>query len=174
MWKLCQEWRIAGRPRDSESSVFKNYKKAKRIFRREHRRAVQTYLYDLDRKLEQQSKTNNAEFWRQLNARKRSFKSNTGGGITFGDITYRDRESLTEQWGQYFTELYSPAQSELFDNQWKEHVELTTNEIFSKMRPDSNAIVTTDVVESAILRLPKGKSAGCDMVFYVVDTYLMI
>ena len=38
-------------------------------------------------------------------------------------VIYRDRESLTEQW-----KLYSPAESEQFDNSWQHRIEKTVED----------------------------------------------
>ncbi|KAL4224432.1 hypothetical protein ACF0H5_017884 [Mactra antiquata] len=74
MWRYCEQWRAEGRPRDINSSNYLNYKKAKTIFRRTYQctsgdQYICTYQ-NLDRKLEEQTKSDCVGFWRQLNSRK--------------------------------------------------------------------------------------------------------
>ncbi|KAL4218320.1 hypothetical protein ACF0H5_023056 [Mactra antiquata] len=87
-------------------------------------------------------------------------------GIEFNDRMYRDRESLTEQWKCYFRSLYSPAESELFDNKWRYFVEQYVNGYFDNVAPDLEGSVTSDTVSYAIQTLPKGKSPGDDLIRY--------
>ncbi|KAL4237480.1 hypothetical protein ACF0H5_002196 [Mactra antiquata] len=144
MWRYCEQWRATGRPRDINSTTYLNHKNAKTIFRRTHRRSVYMYLSELDRKLEEQTKSDCVGFWRQLNSRKRASRPSTGIGITFNGVTYRDREDLTEQWRQYFYTMYSPAESEQFDKIFKQHVEITVNNIFDNVTTDPQTLLSTE------------------------------
>ncbi|KAL4217184.1 hypothetical protein ACF0H5_023637 [Mactra antiquata] len=166
MWYYCTQWRKSGRPRDKNSFVFREYKYAKRTFRREHRRTVNNYFREVDRQLELKARTDSVGFLKEINTRKQNATVSSGMGIEFNDRMYRDRESLTEQWKCYFRSLYSPAESELFDNTWRYFVEQYVNGYFDNVTPDLECSVTSDTVSYAIQTLPKGKSPGDDLIRY--------
>jgi len=55
-------------------------------------------------------------------------KNSTGPRIVFVSTVYRDRRAITQQRGEYFKNLYSPANCAHYDDNWYGYVINNVNE----------------------------------------------
>ncbi|KAH3826610.1 hypothetical protein DPMN_128519 [Dreissena polymorpha] len=117
------QWCRAGRPRNKTYTEYMSYKTAKRNFRRAHRTAANGHMMQLNREIDESAEMNTNDFWKHVNTRRIAYNYNKfTSGIKFGEIAHRDQKAITEQWGFYFERLYSPSNSEHFDDKWRDHV----------------------------------------------------
>jgi len=156
-------WCRAGRPRGQQFPEYVQYKTAKQSFRHEHRRCANSYLTDLDNKLENDAVEDTVSFWRSVNARKKSNCVKVGDGIQFDGKMFRSREDIVTQWGQYFKNLYTPLVSTVND-EWDYTVNRTVEQAFRSMTLDPDVSVPPEQVVSCVKTLTKGKASGPDKV----------
>ncbi|XP_053398165.1 uncharacterized protein LOC128556626 [Mercenaria mercenaria] len=166
MKSFRESWCRDGRPRNEASISYANYKNSKRVFRRMHRICIENYLTSIDQELDKTAEIDSDQFWKLVRHRKKKSQSKMSSGIKFHDTVVRDREQLTEQWGLYFKSLYSPAESQNFDEQWKYTVTTVVENTFNNIKPDEHVRVLPDDVSKAIETLPKGKACGEDNISY--------
>ena len=159
-------WCREGRPRDITNLFYIEYKNAKRDFKRLHNYHVNQYLRQLDHEIDKTAEADSEKFWKIVNSRKNSTKCSSGAGIKFNDTIYRDKQDLTEQWGLYFKDLYSPSVNADFDADWYQHVNSTLQSTIETISPDVSTTVLPQTVSELILSCPKGKACGHDNVFY--------
>ena len=123
------EWCRDGRPRGREHPSYRDYKDCKRGFRRLLRTAFKTHMNSLNPDIDNSAEINSNDFWKQVTKRRSVYnKNSTGPGIVFNGTVYRDQRAITEQWGEYFQNLYSPATCAHYDDNWYGHATNTVNE----------------------------------------------
>ncbi|KAH3725676.1 hypothetical protein DPMN_051525 [Dreissena polymorpha] len=144
-----------------------SYKTAKRDFRRAHRKAANGNMMQLNREIDESAEMNTNDFWKQVNTRRMAYNcNNSTSGIKFGEIVHRDQKAITEQWGFYFERLYSPSNSEHFDDIWRDHVSQNVGQLRETLIPDNNATVMPEGIERCIRSCPNGKAPGYDGITY--------
>ena len=83
---------------------YKECKDAKRLFRRIHRQIVDPYLLKVQNDID-----------KLVNKCRKKSISEPGLEINFGGTNIRERQLIANEWGYYFQELFTPAQSADYD-----------------------------------------------------------
>ncbi len=163
---LRNEWVLNGKPRDSASS-FVNYKNAKREFRRLHRHQVKNYLYNEDRKLDECAELDQNRFWQTFKCK--TNKNNCAGNeMKFGDKTFRDTKSITEQWQFYFESLYTHSNNDAYDSKWEDTINKEVTNILSSLEHYHAEPVKINIETfcDCLKLCQRGKMCGFDNVYY--------
>ncbi len=157
-------WADAGKPRNDHPTWIE-YKEAKRVFRRIQRQASLEheikYLNEVARTHEIDQRT----FWQLINKRRRP-KSQPHPVINKEGNTAREIGDIVEVWGKYYTDLYTPTESEAYDNGFRDQVDREIRE--EDMIPqdgDSDILkspITTEEVQEPCKSLKVGKAPGLD------------
>jgi len=130
------EWCRNGR-RAGESTPRIDTKDCKRGFRRLLRMASITHMNSLNADIDNSAEKNSNSVTKRRSVYN---KNSTGPGIVFNGTDYRDQRAITEQWGAYFQNLYSPATCANYDDNWYGHVTNTINQK-NTLKTDSTATV---------------------------------
>ena len=120
MTVLRKLWVDCFKPRDN-SPVYKDYKMAKRTFRRCHRSAVNKYFVTLNCEIDDASEVDSATFWKIIKM-KNSKGKQPGCEMKFNNESLRDSRSIAHAWGNYFEKLYSPSFNQDYDANFYETV----------------------------------------------------
>ena len=75
-----------GRPRNTDYMKYKDYKEAKRAFRKLHRLVVNAYLSKQDSELDKIAEVDGNRFWKIVYSKKKGSRSRTGAGIKFNNV----------------------------------------------------------------------------------------
>lgn len=163
-------WIQAGRPREADNLYFRNYKDAKRVFRRELRRKSyenemknledDAHVYDFDRST-----------FQKIMSKKRNLKGRTRNELKIGDRLIQDDKELLDIWKCHYKDLYTPKDNSMFDNEFKHFVETRVREFESKVEEEDyndplERPLTVDQVHTICRKLPNGKSGGIDGLLY--------
>jgi hypothetical protein len=109
---LRRKWIIDGKPRGNDSKSYKDYKNAKREYRKIHLHKVDQYLIRLHEEIDNYAEVDSKMFWKCINRRRSKSRSSVGNEIIFNNVVYKDQKQVNTQWAQYFQQLYSPTLSE--------------------------------------------------------------
>lgn len=105
-----------GHPRGSNYLSYRNYKAAKCIFRKYHRKCAENYMKKINEEIDSAAEVDSGYFWRLVNRRKVG-QSSAGSEMKFNGNTVRAPEKICQQWGQYYSSLYSEhMENKYFDN----------------------------------------------------------
>ena len=168
MADIRKKWIELGKPRGSDYSVYNEYKRAKAQFRKAHRRAVNNYLIKLNRDIDHSAEVDCKLFWKLINARKASVVP-AGNQMSFNGIMIRDAEEITNGWGNYFKNLYTPENHERFDSQFYDNVmsniAILNRDLFQNNNVNDNIATVDDKLIDALIRKGKrGKAPGVDKI----------
>ncbi len=135
---------------------------AKRAFRRVHRYSVNKYMSELNNEIDTAAEVDNCYFWRLVNSRRKRSCVSPGVEMTFNDETIRNPELITNEWGLYFKDLYSPYESDRFSTSFRETIYDDRNRITRLINSDTRQCehITEDEVLNAIKRAKTGKACG--------------
>lgn len=97
---------------------------AKHEFRSWHRYYMIKFMNEQDAVIDQTAKLDNNLFWKMIYTCRKTSSSSAGSEIRFDGVS-----SITGQWQNYFSDLYSPRNDTEFDTNWKSHVKRTINHI---------------------------------------------
>ncbi|KAL4220064.1 hypothetical protein ACF0H5_020475 [Mactra antiquata] len=156
-------WMERGKPRSYYDDSYIRYKEAKRNFRKVHRKCVASFMQKQDNEINSTAEVDSKRFWRLLNNRRKGINNKLCEQMKFNDVIYRDADVITEQWRNYFNELYTPTESDQFDDEWKNVVNYRMDKYSKQTKLNSkttSAIVNTDDISCAI---KKCKRARCIM-----------
>ena len=84
--------------------------------------------------------------------------------------TYRKPDEICIQWSEYFTNLYSPRDNILYDENHKIYIQNSVNTLYqqsymqSNVKPELDGDVTTTEVKSAVKSLMLKKASGLDCI----------
>ena len=112
-------WVSNGKPRGNNSHFYKRYKEAKRLFRRKHRSAIDTYLKNKIEEIDRLAEVDSSMFWRLVNAKRKPSGSSPGSEIKFDGKIVSNPQEITNEWAKHFTELYKPSTDSRFDDDHK-------------------------------------------------------
>ena len=125
---LWHKWQANGKPRNSSSPIWHEYKMAKRAFRKAKRNAECQYQQQCMLKLEKSENINHKAFWKLINkARKGSGKS-VCPLVNEQGILLTDPGDIRQEWASYFSGLFTPKSDPAYDNNFKDFVESTLKE----------------------------------------------
>ncbi|MES9994111.1 MAG: reverse transcriptase family protein [Candidatus Thiodiazotropha sp.] len=161
-------WIAEGRPRGNNYDSYRQYKRAKCLFRSQHRKCAEKYLASLNAEIDQIAEIDSAYFWKKINGRRKLSLACTGSEIEFRGHIYRDPEEITLGWGEYFRDLYSDTERIHFDPLFKNIVDSRVQEITDELSscPDRDSIVfSVSDIKSVIKDLKSKKACGRDGVY---------
>ena len=86
----------------------------------------------------------------------------------FGDVTYRDKNSISEQWRMYFKSLYSFSNAGIMDKRWQETVKTEVKDIDLSLeqRQTREIRVSIDTFYDQLKVCKRGKMCGFDNIYY--------
>ena len=122
-------WLTEGKPRNPMNTSYREYKMAKRDFRRVHRKYVDMYLQSQNEEIDRAAEIDSNLFWRLVNAKRSRSNSGPGTELIFNGQNYNTSADITEQWAGYFEKLYSPSESEAYDDAFKTRIDHEMNQI---------------------------------------------
>ena len=87
-------WIDSGRPRGNAFSTYRDYKEAKRCFRKYHRKSSLTYLQKVNNDIVSASGVDCPLFWRLLNRKRKKVHTNVSCEVKFDEVVIRDPEII--------------------------------------------------------------------------------
>lgn len=112
-------WIKDGKPRNPNYSSYFQYKSAKRDFRRSHRKFSDLFLKEQNEEIDRLAELDSGLFWRLVNNRRKKTYCTPGSELIFNDHKFDTSREITEQWAQYFEDLYTPKNNTIFDELFK-------------------------------------------------------
>ena len=164
-------WVSVGRPRDSNNVHYREYKNAKRLFRRVHRQVVESYCLKIHEDIDKLAEIDSGLFWREINKRRKQSTSDPGIEINFDGNIVRDPQLIANEWGNYFKQLYTPDSNVYDDSPFENELR---NEIRSAINQTSSNecdTMTPIEIKELLNECKKGKACGEDYIFYEHITY---
>ena len=159
-------WISDGRPRGISFSSYRQYKETKRIFRQYHRHCSENYLKSLNEEIDNAAGLDSRYFWKLVNTRRKNSTSNVGAELRFNGKIFRDSQNICDQWGHYFSELYSHSENENFDTTNYDYVTERVAELKHQTVSDDDIVpVTLQELDDAVCQLSKGKACGDDEIY---------
>ena len=115
-------WIKAGRPSQPDNLYFKNYKEAKRAFRREL--CGKAYVHEM-KNLENDAYLDDFDrhTFQKLMSKKRYVKGTARNELKIGDRLVREDEELLDVWKSHNEDHYTPKDNPTFDAEFKHFVE---------------------------------------------------
>ncbi|MCG8079181.1 MAG: endonuclease/exonuclease/phosphatase family protein, partial [Candidatus Thiodiazotropha taylori] len=161
------EWLKRGRPRSPDNIYYKNYKNAKRTFRKiqtdEINAVERKYYSELDKSAECDVRL----FWHVVNKRRKSKSSAVCRLVTDENATSCPEE-ISETFANHFAQLYVPYDHTRYDKDFKLHIENKVKSL--KTIPSNNRCndlirpVGLSELKTSVKALKKRKSPGADNV----------
>ena len=157
-------WCSEGRPRDENSTSWKNHKLAKKCFARELKRMGKNYDNEQLQNVMSSIGLDHKYFWRAL---KRSRSTHSSKSLAIRNDKERvvhDLDEVLEVWRSHFAKLCTPKNDPNFD---KEHYNMVNSEV-SNLRDSSDVDnflkdpFTIEEVKCALKKLHKRKAPGVD------------
>ncbi|XP_053381786.1 uncharacterized protein LOC128549265 [Mercenaria mercenaria] len=161
-------WMKENQPRGNTASSYKSYKDSKSKFRSAHRICVMKYMQEQEHEIDVAAEIDSCEFWKLINKRRNKPKRISSLEMVFKDVRYTDPQAINSCWRDYFADLYSPTESEGFNETYRQTV---TSEISSLRQNLNNKygnryIIERDIVLKALNSCKKGKACGNDKIYY--------
>ena len=167
--KFRREWLRAGKPRNQSDQFFRNYKEAKRKFRKELRKKALENELKVNSDMQQIYKYDKSGFHKCI-SRKRQFRNNCGSVLKVGQNLLTDKEEVLEVWRSHYETLYTPQWNDDFDEEFKILVERKLQEYLVKSYDFHDDPLDTpfqlNEVSAICKQLPNGKAGGLDGVQY--------
>ena len=163
MRKKRKDWILAGRPRGDVFIVYREYKEAKRVFRRMHRLASTKYIQQINADIDNAAGIESPLFWRLFNSKQKQTQ-NMSNEIKFEHSVFRNSSEICHEWGAHFANLYSDTDSESYDQTHCDYVTQCVSRIDSEATVVNDDHISEDEVSSALLSLNFGKMCGVDNV----------
>ena len=159
--QLWKEWQISGRIK--ESTLHKQYKEAKRLFRRQHRQAERDYQQKKITDIAKAHDIDQNHFWYLVNKFKKRNQSTHPIKLENGEVIC-DPQRLCQEWANYFENLYTPKQNEEYDEQFRITIENELDEILqhSYSQISDLPLFTTEDLINICKDLKCKKAAGHD------------
>ncbi|MEW8561249.1 MAG: hypothetical protein AB2541_04060 [Candidatus Thiodiazotropha sp.] len=163
-------WVSDGRPRGPEFVSFKEYKNAKREFRRCHRKFANEYLQTQVDQIDQAAEVDSSLFWRLINARRKNSNSRPGSELLFDGRHCNTSMEINSEWADYFAKLYSPTRAAHFNNVFTEVVGNEMANIKRNLEISTESlnfpIISVEEVGSALNLMHRNKAGGDDGLMY--------
>ena len=87
-----QVWILDGKPRSSIYVSYKEYKNAKKQFRKLHRQCANRYLKLRDEEIDKDADVDSDYFWKLINSRKDKNINRNTAEMVFNGVCFRDAE----------------------------------------------------------------------------------
>ncbi len=166
MLEMRKPWVDAGKPRCENNPLYRQYKEAKRIFRRRLRQVIAQDERQLYEDLEERNPDTDARaLWAHVR-RKRGGVSTVGKEVIFGDKVLREPEDIANAWADHFEKIFTPLQHPDFNMSFEEEIEgkwvKYMRDSKGKRCEDLDKEIELAEVEEGVSLLPKGKAGGSD------------
>ena len=165
-----RQWILCGKPRGNDHLTCVEYKNAKRIFRKIHRRKVLSYISKLHEEIDLYADIDSKLFWRCINRRRPKSRSAVGNELVFNDIVYRNPLLINENWATYFSDLYTPTENINFNDtkrrQVKNELDAIHDYVNSLSINENNSAVSIEEVKNVCCKAKSNKACGPDKCFY--------
>lgn len=161
-----QLWINNGRPRDSTDVTCKEYKDAKRNFRKENRRKKYEFEKKSMRELADSHELDNRFFWYTVNRHKnRKVPSpirNDNG------ILLNDPNDIANEWNKYYETLYNESEDENYDDDFRHQVLKELDNIESKLQNVNKFLtggpLSTKEIDKILKTMKNNKAPGWDQI----------
>lgn len=159
-------WVSNGKPRGNNSHFYKRYKEAKRLFRRKHRSAIDTYLKNKIEEIDRLAEVDSSMFWRLVSAKRKPSGSSPGFEIKFDGKIVSNPQEITNEWAKHFTELYKPSTDSRFDDDHKCDISRQLQNINDNLEVSEQPVISAEEIQAAVQLGKIGKAAGVDGITY--------
>ena len=163
-------WINDGKPRDVGRDSYKDYKSAKREFRRCHRKGVNKYLRDQIEEIDKAAELDSTLFWRLVNAKRKNSNSRPGSELIFNGRHCNTSAEINEGWANYFAELYYPSEAAHFDEEFSDTIQSEMQNVRRDLETSPTLgdlpIISNNEVESALKLTKRNKAGGGDGLVY--------
>ena len=164
-----REWIRGGKPRNQDSSLFRNYKEAKRKFRKKLRTKALEHELKVNSDLQQTYEINRSEFQKRISSLRKT-KNNCGNILKVGGSLITDKAEVLEIWRSHYEALFTPQMNSSFDDKFKLFVEEKVEEYSLKSYEFHDDPLETPFnlseVKAICQQLPNGKAGGPDGIQY--------
>jgi hypothetical protein len=144
------------------------YKEAKKLFRSEQKRAQREYELQQMTDLVKSSEIDHSYFWVLVNKSRKGSQHRVRPIKLENDTVITDPDEIRESWRSYFETLYSPKCSNVYDEDFKLHVENSLQDIITESFEQDKKILQHPFTVSEILdvamSLKNKKAPGFDEV----------
>lgn len=164
-------WIQNGRSRYCDNIDYKNYKNAKRQFRKEMRKLVLQHESDQFNYLEQSYDTNRSSFFKAISKLQKKKGVKCSNGLRIDGKIESNPENLLNIWTKHYVDLHTPKENNTYDNEFLAYVDEKVREykLKSLYEDDDDVLIqpfTVDQVATVCNNLPNGKSGGSDSIVY--------
>ena len=158
-----REWVINNRPRGNHP-LFTAYKECKKQFRCEQKQAVYEYEINNMNELQQSQELNHRYFWYLVNKSKSKSNSIAPLKLDTGE-TITKCEDIREAWRVYFKSLYTPNETNNYDQSFKETIESRLLEMINESYRSNESLleqVSEKEIDILVAALKSKKAPGYD------------
>ena len=161
-------WLSEGRPRGMNFTSYREYKRAKRLFRtaldQEHDNYMRNVYNDIDHAAEFDIRL----FWK-LTKRRKPRSSRVYPEIRDIDgVKYSNPDGVAEVFSKFYETLYSPSESDNFDDIFRNEIDSSIGNIIKRCENDSQNLpggkITTSELRDVINSLKLRKAPGADSI----------
>ena len=158
------QWKQAGRPRESDNPLLCAHKDAKKQFSRELRRVSKLYENEQVLRAVQASEIDRGAFWKMLKKYRDSSGSNVSAIRNKSEKVVYSVNEVLNTWREHFATLCTPKVDPQFD---EEHFNMVNQAVVEWDRMEdgdqfSNTPITTKELMAAINKLHLRKASGYD------------
>ncbi len=166
MLEKRKPWVDAGKPRSDSDPLYRQYKEAKRIFRRRLRQVMAQDERQLYEDLEERNPDTDAKsLWAHVR-RKRGGVTTVGKEVLFGDKVLREPVDIANAWANHYEKIFTPLQHPDFSvtfedritGKWRRYLRDT----YGKRCEELDRKIELTEVENCVKSLPIGKAGGSD------------
>lgn len=157
-------WIINGKPR-GENILFRNYKEAKKEFRRQHRLEEEAEERKFFEDIDETAEVDLDYFWRYMR-KKRKLAHAIVSELEYNGKVLRQPIDIANAWANYFSDLYEPLENSEFDSAHYDKVRSDlahfVNDSYGNNCPIMDAPVELQEVIDAAYKFKLGKAGGVD------------
>ncbi len=159
-------WSEAGKPSNPESVEKRNLKAAKKVFRREYRKAEKKYEDAQNNDLKRAHSIDQNYFWSLVRRARKKEGAEIYPVVNDDGVLVSEADSIRDAWRSYFHDLAQPAENDEYDEDFKVSVDATIDSIkngeIKWNSPHMNEPFTSKEVEKARKKLKWKKAPGWD------------
>ena len=162
-------WIREGKPRGNQYSSYKEYKKAKKVFRNKMRLLALKAETDFYEEIDRAAAIDQDSFWRLVNG-KRKRKGHCVHELKVDGKIYRGSDEILKAWEDHFKLLYTePDDNDVqFDRNFKLAIEQEYRQIINDSPNELDEITDSPIsledVETQVKKMKLGKAGGYDTV----------
>ena len=164
-----RRWISEGRPRGNHNESYKCYKQLKRNFINSQKQAIKDIEYKFYEDLEKNAECDNKTFWSLVKQRKNK-KAQSCSQIESETGITREPSGICDRFCEFYSEVYTPLESEHFDNDFKAFVENECKIICDDNKtyndtPKLNSDIRAEDIEKVVRSLKNNKASSFDNIY---------